>query len=195
MDKIKIKALIIEPKKDVFFKNIDITKDQDSDVLVKWEVSSVCNSERRRYNLTKSSNDKDSFIGGHEAVGVIESENYITRKYALLPHSNCLTRGIKDKCPSCSNGKENLCSKMRHAGLDKNTPSGFTDKMFVSRSQLFDVTDINPDISPFLEPFSCVLRSWKLAKTSINKGNKSVCIIGGGPIGCLHAYYVDKEIN
>jgi threonine dehydrogenase-like Zn-dependent dehydrogenase len=189
----KIKALVIEPKNDIYFKEIDINKFEDSDVKIKWTVSSVCNSERRRFNLTKSATNKDPFIGGHEAVGTIETEKYISRKYALLPHSNCLTRGEKDKCNVCGEGKENLCSKMRHAGLDKNTPSGFTDKMFVSRSQLFDVTEIKPDIAPFLEPFSCVLRSWKLANTDISKGSVSLAIIGGGPIGCLHAFYVCRE--
>ena len=192
-DSVLTKALVIEPKKDIYFKEINITKSNDSDVLVKWVVSSVCNSERRRFNLTKSATDKDSFIGGHEAVGIIESENYIAKRYALLPHSNCLTRGEKNICDLCGEGKENLCSKMRHAGLDKNTPSGFTDQMFVSRSQLFDVTDLDSEISPFLEPFSCVLRSWKLSKINIKKEKFSIGIIGGGPIGCLHAFYINKE--
>lgn len=190
---VRIKALFIEPKKDIYFKNLNIKNNNDDDVLIKWTTSSVCNSERRRFNLTKSAGDKNLFIGGHEAVGIIESENYIKKKYALLPHSNCLTRGEKDKCDDCGQGKENLCSKMRHAGLDKDTPSGFTDKMFVSRSQLFDVTDLKTEIAPFLEPFSCVLRSWKLANTNIKKGDLSVAVIGGGPIGCLHAFYVDKQ--
>ena len=193
MNSQKIKALVIEPKNDIFFKDININKVEDSEVLIKWAISSVCNSERRRFNLTKSANDKDAFIGGHEAVGIIESEKYISKKYALLPHSNCLTRDAIDKCIYCVKGQENLCLNMRHAGLDKNTPSGFTDKMFVSRSQLFDVTDIKSNIAPFLEPFSCVLRSWKLANTGISKGGFSVAVIGGGPIGCLHAFYVNKE--
>ncbi len=190
---IKIKALFIEPKKDIYFKDVDIKKIDDDDVLIKWTISSVCNSERRRYNLTKSANDKNVFIGGHEAVGIIESEKYITKRYALLPHSNCLTRGEKNQCNCCGEGKENLCIKMKHAGLDNNTPSGFTDRMFVSRSQLFDVTDLDSEIAPFLEPFSCVLRSWKLANTDISKGGFSVAVIGGGPIGCLHAFYVNEK--
>ena len=47
-DSVLTKALVIEPKKDIYFKEINITKSNDSDVLVKWVVSSVCNSERRR---------------------------------------------------------------------------------------------------------------------------------------------------
>ena len=63
----------------------------------------------------------------------IEDEKYINRRYALLPHSNCLTRGEENPCKNCIEGKENLCVGMVHAGLDKDTPSGFTEKMFVDK--------------------------------------------------------------
>ena len=86
----------------------------------------------------------------HEAVGIINDESsYLSKKYALLPHSNCLTRRDKDKCLACENGYENLCSKMLHAGLDSGTPSGFSDFMFVNKNQLVDVTDINDKDSIF----------------------------------------------
>ena len=188
-----IQALVIKPKESVKIEKIPLKKKSSKEELVTWEISSVCNSERRRFNLTKSKEDNMPFVGGHEAVGFIEDEKYINRRYALLPHSNCLTRGDKKPCKECSAGRENLCNNMRHAGLDEDTPSGFTNKMYVDRSQLFDVTEIEAELSPFLEPLSCVIRSWKLAKTSIEVTDKiRVGIIGGGPIGCLHALYSRK---
>lgn len=84
---------------------------------------------------------------------------------------------------------------MRHAGLDNDEPSGFSDMMFVNRSQLFDVSDIKLEISSFLEPLSCVVRSWNLAKANIKNKNLSIGIIGGGPIGCLHALYLNQINN
>lgn len=190
--KISIEGLYIKPKQDILFKNIKISKKNISDVMIEWNISSVCNSERRRFNLTKSANDKDPFIGGHEAVGSIVGEDYPTKRYALLPHSNCLTRNEKDKCICCGLETENLCQKMRHAGLDNNEPSGFSDRMFVSRSQLVDISDIEYELAPFLEPLSCVIRSWRLAKSKIAKFEKKIGIIGGGPIGCLHAIYANN---
>ena len=154
-------------------------------------MSSVCNSERK-FNLTKSADDKDPFIGGHEAVGSIVGEDYPIKKYALLPHSNCLTRNDEKTCVCCENSTENLCQSMRHAGLDNNEPSGFSNKMFVSRSQLVDVSELELHLSPFLEPLSCVIRSWRLAKCNISKSVKEIGIIGGGPIGCLHAIYTSN---
>ena len=190
-NKINIKALCIEPKNKISFINNVIKKSSTDDVLIKWVSSSVCNSERRRFNLTKSAQNNKPFIGGHEAVGYINDASYLSKKYALLPHSNCLTRGDKDRCLACDNGRENLCSKMLHAGLDSGTPSGFSDYMFVNKNQLVDVTDININDSIFLEPLACVIRSWDLADIEIvNKSNK-IAIIGGGPIGCLHALYIN----
>lgn len=191
-DRIKINGLLIKPKDDVLFKNLNISKKKDSDVLIEWGVSSVCNSERRRFNLTKSATDTAPFIGGHEAVGSITTENYPIKRFALLPHSNCLTRDEVKLCISCENNTENLCQSMRHAGLDNNEPSGFSDKMFVSRSQLVDVSEIEYDLAPFLEPLSCVIRSWRLAICNISKSDKEIGIIGGGPIGCLHAFYTNN---
>ena len=188
----KINALLIEPKKSISLTELSLEKKNSTDVLIEWEISAVCNSERRRYNLTKSAGDTDSFIGGHESVGFIKDDPYIQKKYVLLPHSNCVTQSLIDKCLNCENGKENLCSKMRHAGLDKNEPSGFSDKMFVSRSQLFDVTEIDKDLSVFLEPLSCVLRAWEISKSNLVVNKFKIGIIGGGPIGSIHALYINK---
>jgi len=192
MEKIQVKALLITPKKNIDLKETTIPVKRKSDVSVKWAVSSVCNSERRRYNLTKSASDLNAFIGGHEAIGNIVGEDYPKKTYALLPHSNCLTRGDKDLCISCENRTENLCDRMRHAGLDSGEPSGFTDFMSVSRSQLFDVSGIRLDLASFLEPLSCVIRSWRISKINIKEKDIKICIVGGGPIGCLHAFYLNK---
>ncbi len=193
MSKLKVNALVVEPLKKIFFKDINLSKKNDSEIELDWAISSVCNSERRRYNLTKSKEDNEPFIGGHEAVGLSSLETYPKKMYALLPHSNCLTRNDPEKCFSCENKTENLCQKMRHAGLDNNEPSGFSDKMYVSRSQLMDVSDINFERAPFLEPLSCVIRSWNISNINIKKGNKSFGIVGGGPIGCSHTLYLNEN--
>ncbi len=192
MKSLNTDVLLIKPKENVFLKNIKIEQKNQSEVKTTWLVSSVCNSERRRFNLTKSHNQLNTFVGGHEAVGFLEDEFYVKRNYALLPHSNCLTRNDALKCPACFNNKENLCTRMQHAGLDENTPSGFANQMYVPKSQLFDVTDIDLEISPFIEPLSCVIHSWEKVSTQVKSNISTVNIVGGGPIGCLHAFYLIK---
>lgn len=193
MNKINVKALLINPQKNIKFINDVIEQSSINDYPIKWISSSVCNSERRRFNLTKSAKNKKPFIGGHEAVGIINDDiSYLSKKYALLPHSNCLTRRDTNKCLACENGQENLCSKMVHAGLDSGAPSGFSDYMYVNQNQLVDVTDISDSDSIFLEPLACVIRSWDLLDIDIIGSKNNIAIIGGGPIGCLHALYINK---
>ncbi len=192
MNSIKTKALIIAPKREVYFKEIKIEQKDLSEVEMNWEISSVCNSERRRFRLTKSHNDAREFVGGHEAVGSVEEKSYLKKTYALLPHSNCLTRMDKKKCGACASGNENLCTKMKHAGLDNGTPSGFAEKMWVPRNQLFDVSECDQELAPFLEPLACVVRAWKKTKDRVHRMGISVGIVGGGPIGCLHAMYANR---
>ena len=183
METLTTDALIIKPKDSVVIKDISIDKKDFFEVKTTWTVSSVCNSERRRFNLTKSHTDSNAFVGGHEAVGVTNGEHYLEKSYALLPHSNCLTRNEKIKCPACHNNSENLCGHMRHAGLDENTPSGFVKQMFVPKSQLYDVSEIDLEIAPFLEPLSCVIRSWEKISFDYMSGVNEINIVGGGPIG------------
>ena len=52
MNKLNIKALLISPKKDISFINDVINQSSKNDLEIKWISSSVCNSERRRFNLT-----------------------------------------------------------------------------------------------------------------------------------------------
>lgn len=188
----KTQAVLISPKQDVIIKDIELQKSDSAELKLSWLISAVCNSERRRYNLTKSHEDDKSFIGGHEAVGRIEPEDDKALHYALLPHSNCITRNERAKCPACSNNVENLCSRMRHAGLDENTPSGFTKQMYVSPNQLFDLSKVDLDLAVFFEPLACVIHAWEKVKPQYNKFANTINIVGGGPIGCLHALYLNK---
>ena len=62
MKNIITEALIINPKQDVFFSNIQVVQKEISEMKTNWIISSVCNSERRRFNLTKSHHDSNSFV-------------------------------------------------------------------------------------------------------------------------------------
>ena len=81
METLTTEALIIKPKDNVFIRDISINKKDSFEVKTSWTVSSVCNSERRRFKLTKSHTDSNAFVGGHEAVGVIDGEHYLEKNY------------------------------------------------------------------------------------------------------------------
>lgn len=180
----KSRSLVIDPvKNEVLICDQNISSGSTN--LVKWKISCVCASERRRFNLHKSHTDLNKFIAGHESVGykINDKEKSL---YALLPHSNCITRNEKLKCSSCRAGEYNLCKCMKHAGLSSSEPGGLSQLSSVPSSQLFFTNELNENLAVFLEPLSCVIRSWKKLKDTIK--NKIV-IVGLGPIGCLHYIY------
>lgn len=179
----KTKSLVINPfENNVYFEDKQIGSDP-SDEVVKWDISCVCASERRRFNKQKSHSDLTPFVAGHESVGTIEGRE---GRYVLLPHSNCITRADKILCSSCKEGSYNLCKCMNHAGLASSEPGGLSQFSVVPEAQLLECYDLDPELGVFTEPLSCVIRSWK--KTS-ECDKKKIGIIGLGPIGCLHFLY------
>ena len=180
----KAKSLVINPlKNEVYFEDKEINDSNSSGQTIKWDISCVCASERRRFNKQKSHSDLTPFVAGHESVGLIKGNKNL---HVLLPHSNCITRGDKIMCSSCKEGSYNLCKCMNHAGLASSEPGGLSQLSVVPNAQLLECKDLDPELAVFTEPLSCVIRSWK--KTSeCNK--QKIGIIGLGPIGCLHFLY------
>jgi threonine dehydrogenase-like Zn-dependent dehydrogenase len=181
----KSKSLVIDPVENTASISYEpVNKNSEND-LVKWSVSCVCASERRRFNLQKSHSDFNKFIAGHESVGRLDKDNK-KDLFVLLPHSNCLTRDELLKCSSCLNGDYNLCKCMNHAGLCSSEPGGLSEMSSVPSSQLLKVENLPDELAVFTEPLSCVLRSWKKIKKC---KKEKVAIVGLGPIGCLHYIY------
>ena len=130
-NKIESKSLIINPiSNSLYFENFSV-ESSDTKSIVKWNISCVCASERRRFNREKSHSDLTPFVAGHESVGKIVGKDSL---YMLLPHSNCLTRFEKNLCSQCQSGNYNLCSCMNHAGLAAGEPGGFSEYGEVSNS-------------------------------------------------------------
>lgn len=191
-------ALFIDPSNKSMSlrdRNID---DSLIGVHVNWEVACICNSERRRLEQQKSHADVSPFFAGHEGVGIINDNFGSEEMVVLLPHSNCLTRGVDngEQCIHCKMGQYNLCTEMRHAGLDAKTPSTLAHYSKVPTSQLKVVRNLQPEQAVFLEPLSCVHHSWKkIQNLTTYKKNSNVLIVGGGPIGCMHAIYASKVLG
>lgn len=185
----KSKSLVIDPiKNEASIETVDLNDlhDESTNKIVKWKVSCVCASERRRFNLKKSHSDFNKFIAGHESVGYISDDKDSKQLFVLLPHSNCITREESLKCSSCQTGDYNLCKCMNHAGLSSSEPGGLSEYSSVPANQLLEIKDVPEDVAVFTEPLSCVLRSWKKIK---NHKKQKVGIVGLGPIGCLHYLY------
>lgn len=174
-----------------------VTEDEleSDEKAVDWYISAVCNSERRRLNLVKSQFDSQHFKAGHEGIGKRRGSHEL---FALMPHSNCVTRGLADTgremCVACSSGQENLCRFMRHAGLDSGEPGTLSNWANVDDGQLIPIGTSLTDWSViFIEPLACVMRSWGRINEAMYDGIGEILVVGGGPIGCLHTKYCLKK--
>lgn len=177
------KSLVINPISNSLYIEDREIELNSPDPLVKWNISCVCASERRRFNRQKSHSDLTPFIAGHESVGMIEGKKNL---HILLPHSNCLTRSEKNLCSSCINGSYNLCKCMNHAGLASGEPGGLSQASNVPETQLLECNNLSAELAVFTEPLACVIRSWKKVSEC---EKKKIGIVGLGPIGCLHFLY------
>ena len=200
MKNVLIEGLYLNPKvKEIKFKSLSTSVDKNK-VKVKWVASAVCNSERRRLLGLKNHKNLEEFGAGHEGVGVVNDNK--KNLVILLPHNNCITRKYINKskkfilCNNCETGKINICSKMKHAGLENNEPFSFSSFSYVNQSQLKKISNLQIEKAIFTEPLSCVLRAWKLvSNNSFIVKKKNVLVIGGGPIGSLHALYISKILK
>lgn len=91
------------------------------------------------------------------------------------------------KCRQCLRGQDNLCQEIKIMGF--NTQGGFADLMALPAECLS--SSLNPlpedadcDLLTLTEPLACCCNGQ--IKASVSR-NDSVLILGGGPIGALHA--------
>jgi len=91
------------------------------------------------------------------------------------------------KCRPCQRGNDSQCRSMKILGF--NLDGGFAEMMALpAESTRRGLTILGAGVDPALlalaEPLACCINGQELARVS--KGD-TVLIIGGGPVGCLHA--------
>ncbi len=154
--------------------------------LIEVKACSVCGTDVKM--LQKGHKDLVyPRVLGHEIVGEIaeiDQECNIVEGdlVQVWPGIAC---GI---CRPCLRGNDNQCERMKILGFNRD--GGFAElvalpKECISRGMnLIDRRAINLDVISLAEPLACCLNGQEL--TAISEGDV-VLIIGGGPIGCLHA--------
>jgi L-iditol 2-dehydrogenase len=160
-------------------------------VLIEVKACSVCGTDVKMLR----SGHKDLVyprILGHEIVGEIvqidqecdiqESDIIETDLVQVWPGIAC------GMCRPCLRRNDNQCENMKILGFNRD--GGFAElvalpKESISRGMnLIDAWAPGLDVVSLAEPLACCLNGQEL--TAVSEGDV-VLIIGGGPIGCLHA--------
>ena len=125
-------------------------------------------------------------ILGHEVVGVVaKSRHPGLREGTLVQVAPALRCG---RCRACRAGRENRCPEVGILGFTHD--GGMAELLFLPlegspRGNLNPLpSGLPPEEAVLAEPLACCLNAQELV--GLREGER-VLIVGGGPMGCLHA--------
>ncbi len=154
-------------------------------VLVRVKACGVCSSDvkmaRRGHRALAYPR-----ILGHEVSGVVEATDNTAFKQGdrvqLAPGLRC------GRCPACERNADNQCENRGIYGFSHD--GGFAENVAVPlEGDLVGSLNLIPEGVSFREaalgePLACCINAQALAGVS---AHDNVLIMGGGPLGCLHA--------
>jgi L-iditol 2-dehydrogenase len=173
---------------EVKVEQVPIPQAGPGELLVKSSVSLTCGTDvkmfRRGHPLAKLPQ-----IMGHEFAGTVTAigagvENFkVGMKIVSANSAPC------NKCFHCLRHQPNLCEHLEESILGFTWPGTYAEYVRIPekivRQNTFQIPDgVALDSAASLEPLACVVHGWDLVDPVL--GGVAV-IIGGGPIGLLHA--------
>ena len=127
-------------------------------------------------------------IIGHEMVGEIVHVGADVRGFALGERITLATTVACGDCPYCARGLGNMCPNAKPISYDFDGAFAryvAIPPMALAGGNVIKVPDAVPDDAATLsEPLSCAINAQELAGV---KAGDRVLIVGGGPLGALHA--------
>lgn len=152
---------------------------KNDDVLIRVEGAGICGTDLQILKVPPGHPATPGVILGHEYAGeIVETGLSVEHlkpgdRVVIDPNITCKT------CPSCSNGRPNVCSAISTLGI-------FLDGGFAhfNVAPACSVHRISPDVpiesAIMIESFSCVLNASR--KVALQPGETAV-VLGAGPIG------------
>ena len=184
-----MKAAVFEQTGKLSIQNKPIPSLVTGDILIKVDLCGVCASDLAALNgdVTDYS---PPVVMGHELAGVVvdsrRSDVKVGEKVTVNPMLSCGT------CEYCRADLDKYCEKIEGIGHD--IDGGYAEyirmpKHGIDTGKLISVPDSIPaEALLFLEPLGCCLNAMR--ETIFDK---SVAILGAGPIGLLFAQLTQKN--
>ena len=168
---------------------VDVPKPEinDDEVLVKVDSCAICGTDIRTYRYGHAKVQYPR-ITGHEFSGTIAEVGKNVKGYKegsrvmVVPGISC------NECDFCQHGFQNLCENRVIIGF--NFDGGFAEyvkipAIAVKKGNIKVLPDkLSTKEACLVEPFAAVYNGQSLLDISIGT---TVAIIGGGPIGIMHA--------
>ncbi|MCF1684765.1 alcohol dehydrogenase catalytic domain-containing protein [Tetragenococcus halophilus] len=184
-----MRAVQLYGKEDMRVDNIEKPQINENEILLKIKAASLCGTDVRMYkNGAAGVDEHHPLTLGHEISGIIEEVgNHITsykigQRVSVAPNIGC------GNCDQCVSGNTHLCANYRAFGI--HLAGGFAEYLKIPEKaiQQGNITLLANNTffeqAALIEPFSCVFNGQEIA--GVFPGD-TVLIIGGGPIGIMHA--------
>lgn len=181
-------ALLYGPS-DLRIEETDKPQITSDEILVKVKSAAICGTDLRMYRHGVTGIDRDNpRIIGHEFSGVIAEVGSDLQHYAegmrvtVAPNMGC---GV---CDQCVRGNTHHCADYKALGI--NLDGGFAEYVRIPSEAILqgNVIQLDEGLSfaeaALNEPLSCVYNGF--VQCSVKPGD-NVLVIGGGPIGLMHA--------
>jgi L-iditol 2-dehydrogenase len=167
---------------------VPIPEPSPGEMIVKSAVALTCGTDvkmyRRGHQLARPPQ-----IMGHEFAGTVTAVGRGVGKFKVGMKVVAANSAPCNKCYYCLNRQPNLCDHLDDCIVGFTWPGAYAEYVRIPerivRQNTFQVPEGVPlESVASLEPFACVVHGWDLIES--NPGGSAV-VIGGGPIGLLHA--------
>ena len=179
-----LQAIMTEPGK-IEFKNVNLAKIKDNQVLIRIEKIGICGSDIHVFH-GKHPYTSYPVVQGHEVSGEIVSVGSLVSNLKIGDRVTIQPQVVCGKCYSCINGRYNICDKLKVMGFQT---TGTASEYFAADAKkvLKFGNNMSFEKGAMIEPLAVAVHA--VRRTDGIK-DKRVLVIGAGPIGNLVAQTV-----
>ena len=182
-----MRAIVYEGVGNVTLKEVEKPEVKADSVIVKVLSCAICGTDIKAYTIGISS-IKPPVILGHEFVGIVSETGKKVKNFRPGDRVTLATTLPCGSCRMCRRNLSNMCLNKSPVGTFIN--GGFAEYLEVpwrgiEHGNLMKVPEsLSDDEGSIAEPLGCVINGQNISGAGFPD---TVVIIGGGPIGLLHA--------
>ncbi len=182
-----MRAVVYYAPGDIRVEDRPLPEPTENNLIVEIHCCAICGTDLKLATVGNPRCHPPRVIG-HELVGHITHAGAQVKGFAPGERVTLATTLACGDCPTCQLGLGNLCPNAQPISYDFD--GGFAEylaipPLAIGGGNVVKVQDSVPDEAAALsEPLSCVVNALELAQL---KAGDTVLILGGGPLGALHA--------
>ncbi|HBE77886.1 MAG TPA: alcohol dehydrogenase [Firmicutes bacterium] len=182
-----MKAIVYYGPGDVRIENRPEPRPSEANIIAKVKCCAICGSDLKLATVGNPRCQPPRIIG-HEMVGYITHTGSKVKDFKTGDRITLATTISCGSCYYCSIGRGNICPNSQP--ISNALDGAFAEyieipEFAIARGNVIKVPEsVSDEAATLSEPLSCAINGQELAGV---KNGDSILIIGGGPLGALHA--------